>query len=49
MAFREVWEFYGRPLKEKENVKDKNPKWEVSMVWVDQPKLLHCFIVLSVL
>ena len=30
MASREVWEFYGRPPREKENAKDKNPKWEVS-------------------
>jgi hypothetical protein len=44
MASREVWEFYGRPPKERENAKDKNPKWEVSMVWVDRPKLLHCVI-----
>lgn len=31
MASRSVWEFYGRPPKERENAKDKNPKWEVSM------------------
>ena len=31
MASREVWEFYGRPPRERENAKDKNPKWEVSM------------------
>ena len=31
MASREVWEFYGRPPKERENAKDKNPKWEVGM------------------
>ena len=30
MASREVWEFYGRPPRERENAKDKNPKWEVS-------------------
>lgn len=46
MASREVWEFYGRPPKERENAKDKNPKWEVRyllhvcmqsiyVVWVD--------------
>lgn len=29
MASREVWEFYGRPPRERENAKDKNPKWEV--------------------
>ena len=52
MASRSVWEFYGRPPKERENAKDKNPKWEVStilifyyflckfIVWVDRPKLL---------
>ena len=32
MASRAVWEFYGRPPKERENAKDKNPKWEVSIV-----------------
>ena len=32
MASREVWEFYGRPPRERENAKDKNPKWEVSIV-----------------
>ena len=31
MASREVWEFYGKPPKERENAKDKNPKWEVSI------------------
>lgn len=40
MASRAVWEFYGRPPKERENAKDKNPKWEVSIVWVDRPKPL---------
>ena len=39
MASRAVWEFYGRPPRERDNAKDKNPKWEVSMVWVDRPKL----------
>lgn len=42
MASREVWEFYGRPPRERENAKDKNPKWEVSMVWVGRPKLFLC-------
>jgi hypothetical protein len=42
MALREVWKFYGRPPKERDNAKDKNPEWEVSLVWVDRPKLLHC-------
>ena len=32
MASQEVWDFYGRPPKETENVIDKNPKWEVSIV-----------------
>src|ERR1700738_293775 len=32
MASRDVWEFYGRPPKERENARDKNPKWEVSIV-----------------
>ena len=40
MASRAVWELYGKPPKERENAKDKNPKWEVSMVWVDRPKPL---------
>ena len=31
MVSREMWEFFGRPPKERENVKDKNPKWEVSI------------------
>lgn len=44
MASREVWEFYGKPPKERENATNKNPKWEVSIVWVDRPKLLHAFI-----
>ena len=39
MASREVWEFYGRPPKERENAKDKNPKWEVGVVSGDRPKL----------
>ena len=30
MASRAVWEFYGKPPKEKKFAKDKNPKWEVS-------------------
>jgi hypothetical protein len=49
MASREVWEFYGRPPKERENAKDKNPKWEVSIVWVDRLKLMKssCSIVIS--
>ena len=38
MASRDVWVHYGRPPRERENAKDKNPKWEVSMVWVDRPK-----------
>ena len=38
MASREVWEFYERPPKERENAKDKNPKWEVSIVSGDRPK-----------
>ena len=29
MASQDVWEFYSRPPKERENAKDKNPKWEV--------------------
>ena len=40
MASRAVWEFYGRPPKERENAKDKNPKWEVSTVWVGRHKPL---------
>ena len=40
MAFWEAWEFYRRPPKEKEYAKEKNPKWEVNMVWVDWPKIL---------
>lgn len=32
IASRAVWEFYGRPPKERENAKDKNPKWEVSII-----------------
>jgi hypothetical protein len=40
IASKDVWEFYVRPPKEKDNAKDKNPRWEVSMVWTDQPKLL---------
>ncbi len=40
MASRKVWEFYGKPPKERENAKEKNPKWEVSMVWAGRPKLL---------
>jgi hypothetical protein len=49
MASREVWEVYGRPSKARENAKEKNPKWEVSIVWVDRPKLLQsfCSIVIS--
>jgi hypothetical protein len=43
MASREVWEFYGRPPKERDNAKAKNPKWEVSIVWVDRPKLMNSF------
>lgn len=35
MALREVWAFYGRPPNERENAKDKNPKWEVTMALVD--------------
>jgi len=31
MASREVWEFYDRPPKERENARDKNPNWEVSL------------------
>lgn len=45
MASREVQEFYGGPPKKGDNTKDKNSKWEMSMVWVDLPKLLSCFIV----
>jgi hypothetical protein len=43
MASREVWEFYGRPPKERDNAKTKNGKWEVSIVWVDRPKLMNSF------
>ena len=39
MASRDVWEFYGRPPKERENARDKNPKWEVSIV---SPYSLGC-------
>ena len=49
MASRDVWEFYGRPPKERENAKDKNPKWEVSMVWVDRPKSIYRVLFLCVL
>jgi len=38
MASRDVWEFYGMPPKERENAKDKNPKWEVRIISVDRPK-----------
>lgn len=31
MASRTVWEVYGRPPKERENAREKNPKWEVSI------------------
>ena len=31
----EVWEFYGKPLKEGEDAKYKNPKWAVSIVSID--------------
>jgi hypothetical protein len=41
IASREVWKCYCRCPKERENAKDKNPKWEVNMVWVDRPKCLH--------
>ncbi len=44
MASRAVWEHYGKPARERENAKDKNPKWEVSMVWVDRPKLMLCCV-----
>ena len=49
MASREVWEFYGRPPRERENAKDKNPKWEVSMFGsIDPnsciPSLLTCVV-----
>lgn len=30
MASRSVWEFYEKPPKERDNAKDKNPKWEVN-------------------
>ena len=48
IASREVWDFYARPERERENAKTKNPKWEVrfpmhSIVWVERPKLLHSF------
>ena len=43
MASREVWEFYGRPPKERENAKDKNPKWEVRIVSGDRPKPNYAF------
>jgi hypothetical protein len=48
MASREVWEFYERPKKERENAKAKNPKWEVRFPWhpivsVARPKLLVFF------
>ena len=44
MASRGVWEVYGRPPQGAENAKDKNSKWEVTMVWIDQPKFLPSFI-----
>ena len=48
IASREVWDFYARPERERENAKTKNPKWEVRfpmhpIVWVERPKLLHSF------
>ena len=43
MASRDVCKFYRRPPKKRENAKDNNPKWEVSMVWVDRPKLFHSY------
>ena len=42
MASQEVWKFYGMPPKDRENGKDKNPKWEVNMVWVDRSN--SCFV-----
>jgi hypothetical protein len=32
IASRDVWEHYGRPARERDNARDKNPKWEVSIV-----------------
>ena len=43
MASREVWEFYGRPPKERENAKDKNPKWEVRMFGSIDPNYCMLF------
>ena len=44
MASINVWEFYGMPPRERENAKEKNSNWEVSMVSADRPKLLPCCI-----
>lgn len=38
MAFWEVLELLNKPTKEKENDKEKNPKWKVSAVLVDRLK-----------
>lgn len=40
MASQVVWEFYCKRSKVRVNVKDNNPKWEVNMVGVAQPKFL---------
>jgi hypothetical protein len=51
IASRDVWEFYKRPPRERENAPNKTSKWEVSLdieVWVDRPKLFlfgMCFSV----
>ena len=34
MTSRNVWEFYERPKRERENAKDKNPNWEVSTCFI---------------
>jgi hypothetical protein len=45
IASREIWEFYGKPPKERENAKDKNPKWEVGMFGsIDPNSFIHSFI-----
>ena len=47
MASRTVWETYGKPPRERENAKEKNPKWEVSMVWADRPKPIHYIYIIN--
>lgn len=44
MASRVIWNFYERPERERENAKDKNPNWEVSITFIFESfSLLYCF------